>query len=125
MSEATLPVRVLVLEDDPGIAVGLRHLLESRGFVVELADSAETALERVRRGRYAIVVADFDLGDQDGATIVRRIRLVQPDLPVLAVTAHDRQPEGFAAEELSLQGFLQKPVDPERLLDAVLQFARA
>lgn len=117
--------RVLVVEDDRGIALGLRALLISRGFVVDVEDDPDAALRRVSEQHYDVVVADFDLGDRNGLDLVRRIRNLRPDLPVLAVTAVDRSEALRVSEDLGLVGCFEKPVDPERLIDAVIQHARS
>ena len=117
--------RVLVVEDDRGIALGLRALLISRGFVVDVEYDPDAALRRVSEQHYDVVVADFDLGDRDGLDLVRRVRNLSPDLPVLAVTAVDHAEAMRACEDLGLVGCFEKPVDPERLIDAVVHHARS
>ena len=116
---------VLVVEDDRGIAQGLRALLISRGFTVDVEAEPDAALQRVNDQGYHVVVADFDLGDQSGLDLVRRLRNLSPQLPILAVTAIDRCEALRASQDLDLQGCFEKPVDPEQLVDAVMRNARA
>ncbi|MDX1388329.1 MAG: response regulator [Acidobacteriota bacterium] len=127
MSNASIATQkrrsVLVVEDDRGIAQGLRALLISRGFVVDVEADPDAALRRVSERTYHVVVADFDLGDQDGLDLVRRVRDLCPKLPILAVTAIDRADALRASEDLELQGCFEKPVDPEQLMDAVTSSA--
>ena len=111
--------RVLVVEDHPGIALGLQALLNSRGYTVRLASCIEAALDELECGSYGLVVADFDLGDQDGLSLVRELRVKHPTIPVLAVTAVDRAEAAEAAAGLSVAECLEKPVDPELLIAAV------
>ncbi len=123
-ADASGPVagqRILVVEDDRGIAQGLRALLSSRGYEVDLASAPETALRRLTERHYSLVVADFDLGEQDGLEVVRKLRSLHPGLPVLAVTAVDLAAATSAAEELGLEECFEKPVDPEELLRAVVR----
>ncbi len=114
---------VLVVEDDRGIAQGLRALLVSRGFAVDVETEPQAALQRASEHGYHVVVADFDLGDQDGLDLVRRLRDLCPRLPILAVTAIDRSEALRASEDLDLQGCFEKPVDPEQLMEAVARSA--
>ena len=118
-ADSTDGPRILVVEDHPGIAQGLRALLGSRGYLVELASCVETALRELDSTTYHLVVADFDLGSEDGLSVVRALRVRHPSIPVLAVTAVDRAEASEAAAELELADCLEKPVDPERLVAAV------
>lgn len=119
IARPSAPPRVLLIEDNPGTARGLRELLISRGYGVDVETDAVAGLRRATEGDYGLVVTDCDLGRQDGAEIVRRIRLLKPDVPVLVVTARDR---GGVIEGLGAVGVvecLEKPVRPETLLAAV------
>jgi two-component system response regulator RegA len=113
--------RILVIEDDNGIARGVRALLASRGIEVVLATGAEEALRHGVKGDLTLVVADFDLGGADGLEIIRELRAMRPGLPVLAVTAVDRPRAAVAARELGIAELFEKPADPEALVEAVIR----
>jgi len=118
------PVSVLVIEDDEGTARSLRTLLASRGYRVDVALSAPVALRRASERTYELVVADCDLGEQDGAELLRGIRGLQPGLPVLIVTARDRAQVLSVLEGLDQRDCLEKPVRADTLLDAVERHLR-
>ncbi len=127
MQSATLPANpagVLVVEDDEGTARSLRTLLASRGYRVDVALSAPVALRKATEHTYELVVADCDLGEQDGAELVRGIRRLHPGLPVLVVSARDRQAVLVALEGLDHRDCLEKPVLAETLLAAVERHLR-
>jgi DNA-binding response OmpR family regulator len=119
VTEPSRRYRILVIEDEFGVARGLRTLLFSRGYDVDLAATPSEALRYIARNRYGLVVVDFNLGDEDGVTLVREIRRIAPRIPIFAVTAVDRETASSAADDLDLAGCFQKPVIPEALLDAV------
>ncbi len=121
---STKPARILVVEDHTGTARGLRALLVSRGYRVDLATDGSAALQQAAAREYRLVVADCDLGGQDGTELVRRIRSLYPALPVLVVTARDREVVLAMLVELGLEDCLEKPVHPEALLDAVERHLR-
>jgi len=118
------PAGVLVIEDDEGTARSLRTLLASRGYPVDVALSAPVALRKATERAYGLVVADCDLGEQDGAEVVRGIRRLHPGLPILVVTARDRQAVLVALEGLDQRDCLEKPVHAEALLAAVERHLR-
>jgi DNA-binding response OmpR family regulator len=115
---------VLVIEDHAGAARGLRALLLSRGYRVDLAMDAAEALRRVADRSYGLVVADCDLGEQDGSKLVARIRKLCPSLSVLVVSARDRKSLLDLFPGLDLRDCLEKPVDPVALLAAVERHLR-
>jgi DNA-binding response OmpR family regulator len=110
---------VLLIEDDQGSARGLRTLLVSRGYRVDVAADAGDALLRAEDGTYDLVVADCDLGGQDGTEVVKSLRQRRPELPVLVVTARDRGGVLASLDGLAGEDCFEKPVRPEDLLAAV------
>jgi DNA-binding response OmpR family regulator len=115
--------RVLVIEDDRGIAQGVRSLLATHGFDVDVAPGPDDALERAERFAYRVAVADFDLGAADGRDVIRRLLRRHPGIRVLAVTAVDRADALRHAGELGLVECFEKPVDPGELVRAVMRHA--
>ncbi|TQM35033.1 response regulator, partial [Pseudonocardia cypriaca] len=78
---------VLLAEDDAAIAEPLSRALQREGYAVEVATDGAAALERVRRGQVDLLVLDLGLPGMDGLEVCRRVRLDDPDLPVLMLTA--------------------------------------
>lgn len=110
---------VLLIEDHEGSARGLRELLLSRGYRVDVERDGGAGLLRATEGEYALVVADCDLGRCDGTDIVRRIRAERPGLPVLVVTARDRSGVLERLKGAGVAECFEKPVPADRLLAAV------
>ena len=117
--------RVLVIDDDLDILIGMRALLEEWGAQVTLAASAEEALESVEMGRPPdVVVADYRLGDALGTEVVEAIRrAVSRRVPAIVVT-------GSSSEELLADvarhgvPHLSKPIAPARLRAALVELLR-
>lgn len=112
-------VHVLVIDDEEGVRLGMRTLLQACGCRVELACGSAEALEAAGRERPQIVLADLRLrGDDSGIAAVRRLRALHSGLPALLVsgdTAPDRLKEAHAAG-LRL---LHKPLSVEQLTRAI------
>lgn len=115
---------VLVIEDHRGTARGLRALLVSRGYGVDVAMDASAAIERMAGAEYKLVVADWDLNGQDGSMLMERIKRRRPAIPLLVVTARDRKSVLEVLPELEIEDCLQKPVEAEALLEAVERHLR-
>ena len=67
-------MRILVVEDDAGIARGLRTNLKQRGYVVDVCDSVQHAWTSVSVERFDLILLDLGLSDGDGSELLQRIR---------------------------------------------------
>ena len=115
-------VHVFVVEDDANGRVILSDLLRYFGAEVTTADSARDALGKLRRIHPDVVVADVRLGDRNASWLLREARRIRCEAPFVAVTAYD-----YDERALRLEGFaslLHKPLDRQRLIDAVMTAAK-
>lgn len=114
-------MRVLVVEDDPGIAAGLRQRLEKLGWAVDLAAGVESAWAALRAEAFDMVLLDLGLADGDGGTVLRRLRSApggappDPRTPVLILTARDQPRERIEGLDLGADDYLGKPFDVDEL----------
>ncbi|MBM3976421.1 MAG: response regulator [Planctomycetes bacterium] len=116
---AGAPVRLLIVDDEEQVARGLKVLLETRGYEVELAHDGPSALERLaREPRPELVLLDCEMPGFDGQEVLRRIRadLGLAGLPVLVATASDIEISRLP----SACGLLRKPY-PRQVLCALLE----
>ena len=82
----TAPVSLLLVDDDADTRRSIGHYLRARGFAVDEAHSAGTALERLEARRPDLVLLDLGLPDRDGLTVIRRLRRGAPT-PILVLSA--------------------------------------
>ncbi len=110
--------RVLVVDDDRAAAYAVKGLLLGEGYEVEVAHHAEEALGLARKRRPSLMIVDVCMPDVDGTRLIEIIRH-DPDtrgVPVLAISGSD---EGVRASKVGANGFLTKPLQPERFLGVV------
>jgi len=115
--QAAAARHLLLVEDDPGVAVGLAALLECEGFAVRLAATGAEALDHVRRETPDAVILDVGLPDMDGQAVFKGITRIYPKLPIVFSTGHtDRsQLEGLMTRPNV--GYLLKPYDGNALME--------
>jgi two-component system sensor histidine kinase/response regulator len=115
--------RVLLVEDNEINQQVARELLQDAGLVVETAWDGAQALERLRHARFDLVLMDMQMPVLDGVEATRRIRgeLGLRELPVIAMTANAMEQDRRRCEAAGMDGFLSKPIQPDRLL-ATLEF---
>lgn len=80
----------LVVEDDPDIALALQDLLEFEGFHVQCASTCRQAFASIARKSFAVVLLDLGLPDGDGTSILDKLHISHPSLPVIVLTASNR-----------------------------------
>jgi len=115
-SHSLNPLRVLVVDDEPGVRMIARLMLERAGYAVEEADDASSAVMRAQSERgFAVVLLDVTLPDRAGTDLIPELRLLVPDARV--VLASGRAEEDFP--DHGADGFLPKPFSRDQLLVAV------
>lgn len=107
--------RVLLIEDDPGIAELLRLELKEAGFQVDWAESGMRGLMRLRENRPDLVILDLGLPDLDGAEVARRIRATS-DIPILVLTAQDALDRKVSLLLEGADDYMVKPFHPKELI---------
>jgi hypothetical protein len=114
-------VRILIVEDDADSRNVLAVLLENLGARVEAVASAREACERVAERPPDVIVSDIGMPDEDGHTLIRRVREMGADrrLPAIALTAYARTQDAEAALGAGYDYHLAKPVAPVDLVRAI------
>ncbi|MCK6504815.1 response regulator [Myxococcota bacterium] len=117
-TEAPLPQRVLVCDDDPDVAGLVRELLESCGFDVEVAHTAADAADRIRQRDFDAMTLDLGLPDMDGLEMLRRLEAEgRTHLPVVVLSGN--VPPHEESDDLGVRCWLAKPVDGRSLIRAL------
>lgn len=109
-------MRILVVEDDPGIAGQLVRALEDGGYTVDQASDGEEGHFLGDTEPYDAVVLDLGLPVLDGITVLERWRSDGKTMPVLILTARDRWREKVAGFDAGADDYVAKPFQMEELL---------
>lgn len=114
-------IRVLLVDDEPGVLKGLRIRLgaERDLVVVGEAGDGEEALERVRELAPDVVVMDASMPRMDGITAAKLLRQRSPTVPVLLLSLFDDRASRMAAVEAGAIAFVSKHDGDRLLLDAI------
>ena len=107
--QQTLSARILVVEDDPSILLGLRINLGAEGYEVGIAEDGKTGLERLLGERWDVVILDVMLPKLNGFEVVRHIRAVGNDTPVLMLSAKSAESDKVMGLELGAEDYITKP----------------
>jgi len=112
---------ILCIDDDPDILSYLRIVLESEGFVMVEAPSAEEGLRAYRESKPDLVIVDLMMEEVDaGTSFVRELRVLGNKAPIFMLSSTgDNLAMAVDVSTLGLAGVLQKPVSKERLLSLI------
>ena len=107
---------ILVVDDEPDVESMFRqHFrrdLRAGRFIMEFANSAPAALEKVKcNPDPSLILSDINMPGMSGLEMLPRVKAVRPDVPVIMVTAYGDEATRKKATELGAAGFLTKPID--------------
>ncbi|HLJ30449.1 MAG TPA: response regulator transcription factor [Candidatus Angelobacter sp.] len=110
--------RILLVEDEPHIATGLRFNLEADGHSVAVTDNGEDALQRLLKNKetFDLLVLDVMLPGQDGFTVAHELRASQNYIPLLMLTARGRPEDILKGFESGADDYLPKPFNLDILV---------
>jgi len=119
-------MRVLVVEDDPDIALLVARYLDKAGFVTERAASGRDALRAIRTKAPDLVVLDLMLPHVDGLEVCRLLRAndATAAIPIIMLTARAEESERIVGLELGADDYLAKPFSPNELVARVRALLR-
>ncbi|MBL9037486.1 MAG: response regulator [Archangium sp.] len=113
----------LLVDDNVAFAENVAEILRDEGAVVSISTSGLEALEHVRRTRFDAVITDMRMPVMGGAELVHELRLIDPDVPAIVITAHIQEADLAVARGEGVLAVLPKPV-PIRQLQALVLAGR-
>ncbi len=116
--------RVLVIDDDPGLAEVIELLLSREGCHALHAGTVKEGLERVADSSPDVVVTDLKLPDGTGLDVVERVRAGNAQLPLILITSYSSLDSAIAALRAGAVDYLIKPFENEDLIGAIKRALR-
>jgi len=112
-------IRILIVDDEPSVGDALKLVLESSGYEVVLVTKGLEGIDQARTSRFGFSVVDLYLTDISGFEVISDIRNLQPQIPILLITAHGSPQVFDEAKRLGAVGALAKPFHPAELLKLI------
>ncbi|MDR0339568.1 MAG: response regulator [Desulfovibrio sp.] len=103
-------MHILVVDDEHEFLELMRNRLQKRGFTVDVAPTGEQALEMVGRRGYDAMVLDVKMPGIDGIEVLRQVKRLRPEMPVLLLTGHASVEAAMTSVETGAVDYLLKPV---------------
>ena len=109
----TETAKVLVVDDEEVVGRSFDRVLSEKGYSVSMAMNGEEALKKIGTNGYDLVFTDIKMPGMDGIEVARRVKEMNPWLPVVVVTGYGSMENEARAQEVGVSGFLRKPLSPE------------
>ncbi len=107
--------RILVVEDEPSIALALNDDLRGEGYATEVASDGVTATRRALSREFDLILLDVMLPQQDGFEVCRQVRRAGVNTPIILLTAKSQEAEKVLGLELGADDYVTKPYSPREL----------
>jgi len=107
--------RILVVEDEPPLALGLEDDLKLEGYEVEVVRDGEAASRRAKEGSFDLIILDVMLPRKDGFEVCRELRRAGLRMPVILLTAKTQESDKVLGLELGADDYVTKPFSPREL----------
>lgn len=114
--------KILLVEDTDLNREIACEILTRKGLQVDTAEDGKQAIERVREKDYDLVLMDIEMPEMDGYEATRKIRMIAPDLPIIAMTAHAMKQHRQESLAAGMNAHLAKPIDARKLFKTLSQF---
>jgi nitrogen regulation protein NR(I) len=109
--------RVLLIEDDRNIAVGLQKAMRANGYDITVQARGDDGLSQALADSFDVVITDLKLPGTDGLELVRQLHQAKPKLPIILITAHGTTETAIEATKWGAFDYVPKPFEVEELLD--------
>lgn len=111
--------KLLVVDDEEIVLKSVGRALTREKHTVDTAISADVALQKVRAGKYDVVITDWKMPGIDGIELIARIKDIQPDAEIIMMTGYSSVESAVKAMSLGAFDYISKPFTPEDIAQAV------
>jgi two-component system, OmpR family, response regulator len=109
-------IRILLAEDDNNLGILLRNYLSAKKYETELYINGNLALQAFLKGSFNICILDIMMPEMDGLTLAREIRLTNPEMPIIFLTAKNQKEDIIEGFRSGADDYITKPFSMEELL---------
>jgi DNA-binding response OmpR family regulator len=115
-SRDTLPLRLLIIDDERGFVSALAKRLGKRNIHVTQAYSGREGIQVLRRSDFDVVLLDLKMEDIDGMEVLKIIKIMIPELPVIMLSGHASEETALIGKKAGAYDYLTKPYELNELI---------
>lgn len=114
--------KILIIEDDPAMRLGMSHFLRSSGYSVEETESSDRAIDILQKNFFDLIITDLRLPGRDGLSLLKEVKTKTPDTGVIIITAFADIKTAVQAIKDGAFDYIAKPFSNEELLLVIERF---
>jgi len=118
-SRSAAPVRLLIIDDERGFVSALAKRLAKRNIQVTHAYSGREGIQVLRRSDFDVVLLDLKMEDIDGFEVLKIIKIMVPELPVIMLSGHASDETARTGKKAGAYDYLTKPYDLSQLIEKI------
>lgn len=111
--------RILIVDDEENLRVGMATILEDEGFEVYEAANGKIGIEKLEQGIYDLIITDYKMNEMDGMKFLELLKADYPSMKVIMVTGYGTIEHAVEAMKLGAVNYMTKPVKPKELVEMV------
>jgi DNA-binding NtrC family response regulator len=111
--------KLIIVDDEAVIREGMRRILSAEGYHVETSASGRTAIEKIQEQDFDVVITDLKMPGMDGIEVLKTIKILQPEVPVILITAYSTVSSAVEAMKNGAFDYIAKPFSPDLIIDKV------
>jgi DNA-binding response OmpR family regulator len=109
-------IKILLAEDDINLGILLKNYLNAKKYSTTLCENGNQALNEFSSGTYGLCILDIMMPEMDGLALAREIRLSEPEIPIIFLTAKNQTEDIIEGFKLGADDYITKPFSMEELL---------
>jgi DNA-binding NtrC family response regulator len=117
-------MKLLVVDDEGIVLESCRRVLESEGFSVTLAKSADEALAVIEKEDFSLLLMDLKMPLHDGIYLMKELKQRKNQIPIIVMSGYSTQETIAEADTMGANLFLPKPFTPDELIEAIREIAK-
>ncbi|MEW6117169.1 MAG: response regulator [Nitrospirota bacterium] len=109
--------RILVVDDDPVVGLSCKRILGGEGYTVFTVEDGHSAVERLSKDEFDLVITDIRLPDVYGLTVIQEAKTIQPKADVVVITGYPTLEDAKESIRLGAFEYLEKPFTPDFMMN--------
>jgi DNA-binding NtrC family response regulator len=111
--------KILVLDDDPVVNLSCKRILGAEGYHITTVEKGETALNKLVKEDFDLLISDVKLPDISGMTVLKEARVAKPSTDVVIITGYPTLEDAKESTKLGATQYIEKPFTPAFMLNVV------
>jgi DNA-binding NtrC family response regulator len=117
-------MKLLVVDDEGIVLESCRRVLESEGFSVTLAKSADEALAVIEKEDFSLLLMDLKMPVHDGIYLMRELKQRKKEIPIIVMSGYSTQETITETDTMGAKLFLPKPFTPDELIEGIREITK-